>query len=565
MIDVSSREFSDAAAMMAAMAAMAELEGYTVEYLPDHDQQPRTCMKTKRIFLPRPTWKMDKKARDLWRGMGHHECGHHDPSQQALVDLMDREKIAYDSNLGLLINAVDDVWQEMVRTRKFAGAGQCLSSLQAKMCSRGSKYMSEGADLDKFVVDVLGLCYHARSFWQPDVALVSPEFDKHCDYSKWVHLTDRINDVIDHPTPAEELYAICREMLEAEGRDPDSEEEKGSPKPEKGEGEGEGEEAEGEGGTADEDGEADTAGPASAKVSYEKLMGHSHSEDGAEYESDITIEYDHKRGDYTPYKMSEFQSGDPRSAHRTNPRLMGEIQAMYEENAHVSRQVARYFQSASQTRREYLQKRGKLASKALARTAAGEDRVFYKKVDRIDTSADVYLLCDGSGSMYKRKYICMSAAVMALTEALDAAKVPNKSVVFTEADPNVQHWTIKDWTERVNSDTMAEKFAAVNMHQNADGDNVMYAYRELLGRNSRRKILIVLSDGMPCCDRSGDADGYLKAVTSMIQGQGKVELYGIGILSDAVKRYYHEYTVLENAKSIESCVVDVVKQKIIGR
>jgi cobalamin biosynthesis protein CobT len=159
----------------------------------------------------------------------------------------------------------------------------------------------------------------------------------------------------------------------------------------------------------------------------------------------------------------------------------------------------------------------------------------------------------------------MSAAVIALTEALDAAKVPNKSVVFTERDPSVQHWIIKDWTERVNSDTMAEKFSAVDMHQNADGDNVMYAYRELLARNSRRKILIVLSDGMPCCDRWGDADGYLQAVTSMIQGQGKVELYGIGILSDAVKRYYRDYTVLKDAKSIESCVVDVVKQKIIGR
>jgi len=559
--------FTDVLGECRAMERLSKATGCTVHWLPEGDDQPRTCMKTKKVYLPRPKAKWGKHERTIWRASAHHEFGHHHPSQPPLVAAMRREGISFSSKMGGAINALDDIWQEMVRTREYRGAGQELDYMQGAMCKRGAEYLAKSAPSDMFIPEICGFMYKARAKWQGHVAKYVDDYLKHVDVAKWDGYVDRVNELIDHPEPAEELIRIVREMLEADGDDP--EECKGEPdKPESGEaGDGEDDgESDGDGdapGKGGKSGDSDSDGEGEAvKVSYKELMGHDHTESGTVPDgAKPLIEYDHSRRNYEPIPLDDFVVGVPKNPLQEG--LDGLIHRKLEDNAKVSQRIGRYFQAASQNGKVYQQKRGKLTSKHLTRGMMGDPRVFNKRTERIDTTADVYLLGDASGSMGYGMFSTMACGMISLTKALKVAKVPVKIACFTERRSTCYHYLIHDWNEPANEEVMRDRFARCDLMQNADGDNVMYAYRELIARPSKRKILIVLSDGEPCCHHPGDAYNYLKDVTRAIVQEGRVELYGVGMGTKAVKAFYPEYALLDDESEIEDCIINIVKDKII--
>ena len=183
------------------------------------DDQPRTCMKTGTIYLPRPQFSWGPHERKVNRGSAWHEHGHHHPSQKPLVELMDREKIAYNSLAGMYINIIDDLWQEQISSTNFIGVADDLDYLQAHLAERGLKLMDQGKKFDMNSAKALGMAYEARGEWQPRLKPHAHTWGKRVDYSEWSHLTPRLNKIIDHPEPAEEVWAIVREMLQASGED----------------------------------------------------------------------------------------------------------------------------------------------------------------------------------------------------------------------------------------------------------------------------------------------------------------------------------------------------------
>lgn len=539
---------------------------YTLEWLREKDATPYTCMKTKKVFVPRPSLDWTDKDYRILTGHLVHELGHHHPSQQHLVDIMEEESIGYGSPLGMAINSVDDIWQEMITSREYIGGAQSLAYSSVECCKESIEKLQEGKiKPDPYILDLIGLHYEAKSYWVPEISVLYPDFAKFTDHDKWSYLVPRINgvvDIADDRKAAEEVVAICKEIVESTGVDPESEESKGKPEPKPGEGEGEPTDGDGESESSDKgDEEGDES--VDMEISYRELMGHSHTEEGSVGKGKIKIIYDHEAAHYKPYLPHEFDVHTPPV--NTHTGRYREAEKIHEATSKVGLKIANLFQSASQTGRRYQQKRGKLTTKHLNRGYLGDPRIFNRKVEKIDTKANVYFLCDCSGSMAWAKFPAMVAAVGNISHALDIAGVPHAIGGFTEARTTCTHYNFKDWSEPYKWETLAGRMCDVPLRQNADGDSLMFVYNQLLQRDSKRKILIVLSDGEPCCDRSGDADTYLKHVTKHIEDRGKVELYGIGIMTDDVKRYYKEYSVLRKTEEIESCLTEVVKTKILRK
>jgi cobaltochelatase CobT len=89
--------------------------------------------------------------------------------------------------------------------------------------------------------------------------------------------------------------------------------------------------------------------------------------------------------------------------------------------------------------------------------------------------------------------------------------------------------------------------------ENIDGDALDWAYRRLLGRNERKRLLIMIADGAPL-DESTLAESvtagnvlerHLKSVIARIEGEKKVHLFAIGIGHDLGRLFQHTLTVFD--------------------
>jgi cobalamin biosynthesis protein CobT len=109
---------------------------------------------------------------------------------------------------------------------------------------------------------------------------------------------------------------------------------------------------------------------------------------------------------------------------------------------------------------------------------------------------------------------------------------------------------------------IADRFSKFFSHSsgNNDSDAVHWAWQQVLKRRESRKILIVLSDGAPTDSWKGHAHKNLKFVTNAIEKDGRVELYGVGIMSEAVRHYYTNYKVLYSPEEINNTLFNVIKE-----
>lgn len=213
-------------------------------------------------------------------------------------------------------------------------------------------------------------------------------------------------------------------------------------------------------------------------------------------------------------------------------------------------------------------KRGKIAASRMYRVGlppidGGEwnSRVFKTKTsetDLQDTAA--FILTDASGSMSGSKYVASAHAAQLINDAFARVlHVPIKIAAFSSFGETPVIGMMKDWNEVVSADKMAERYHKFSgyMSGNNDADVVLWAYRDLLTRKEKRKVLIVCSDGSPA-DGIGDPVFALKSVVEQITKEGRVDLYGLGIMDTNVKRFYPKHVVIRDSSELESALVDLM-------
>ena len=238
---------------------------------------------------------------------------------------------------------------------------------------------------------------------------------------------------------------------------------------------------------------------------------------------------------------------------------------------------------ASRNRVQFIpgQRRGRVHGASLYRLSMNDDRVFRRKEDHKAVNACVQQFIDLSGSMGGRKIELALASAYTLADALDRIHVPNVITGFTTyGNPDVATMSkrgfsrfealmlpiIKNWHEKANSPEIrarmgcvAETFPLLN---NVDGESIAQLASLFAGRMEDKKIMIVQSDGAPCAAGDGFSN-HLRSVTNDIENTSDINLLAIGILTDAPRRYYKNYALVNKVEELGTSVVSELSRIIL--
>lgn len=188
------------------------------------------------------------------------------------------------------------------------------------------------------------------------------------------------------------------------------------------------------------------------------------------------------------------------------------------------------------------------------------NRLVHRQPRRQPTGdAAVTFLIDTSGSMKAQRYESVAVLTDTLVRALEPAGVVTEVLGFTTggwaggraasdwrsqgspADPGrlneVQHIIYKDFGQswRQARFGIAAMLRTEHYREGIDGEALIWAHNRLAGRQERRRVLVMISDGHPmdAATSNNNRDGFLadhlRSVAAGIESTGQVELGSIGV------------------------------------
>ena len=89
------------------------------------------------------------------------------------------------------------------------------------------------------------------------------------------------------------------------------------------------------------------------------------------------------------------------------------------------------------------------------------------------------------------------------------------------------------------------------LKENIDGEALIWAHNRLVGRSEQRRILMVISDGLPVdnstllVNSSNYLEQHLKYAIDQIENHSEVELVAIGIGHDVTHHYKRAVTITD--------------------
>lgn len=239
----------------------------------------------------------------------------------------------------------------------------------------------------------------------------------------------------------------------------------------------------------------------------------------------------------------------------------------------LANKIRRYVQSQSRVKfrseREHGRINGQDITRLLLPPVDGGNwnkKVFYDQTQKRALNTAVHILVDWSGSMSGDKQVFAAAAATRAANVFGRClRMPVMVSSFTVHNYGGNDIAIMKHFDKPQSDkAMAHNFAqwCAWSGGNDDADSVMWAHRRLLERKEQRKLLIVMSDGAPAEAYKGHAHDALLAATRHIQDNSPIELFGLGIRSDAVSTYYDNYEVVRELECINQALLDVIKKSV---
>ncbi len=251
-------------------------------------------------------------------------------------------------------------------------------------------------------------------------------------------------------------------------------------------------------------------------------------------------------------------------------------------NKLISVLIARRQGEAEYDREEGLLDRSALHT--LARSS-GTPRAFYREIPGDEDRPSVAILLDESGSMsWGMKIDVARKAVVAIAEALSALGVDFGCYGFTNVPTSgmgdseeffcgrtyaMRLQQYKGFEENWHT-TKARIANATDLCENADGDAVLSVAKLLASRPATRRILVVLSDGMPCCPGGGESyspsieSRHLKDVVKMVEDAG-IEILGIGIQTSSVTKFYKNNAVVNDLDELPKVLFTIFSKMMLAR
>ncbi|UKL14958.1 aerobic cobaltochelatase subunit [Pseudomonas phage hairong] len=264
----------------------------------------------------------------------------------------------------------------------------------------------------------------------------------------------------------------------------------------------------------------------------------------------------------------------------------------------VSRNLERAFAARNKSLTQQGLRKGKLSSNNLYRLVAGDDHIYKGKIEHKTRDIAVSLVIDCSGSMHGSKINTAMCSAWVMADVLQRLGVDCEIMGFTTGDLSSSHsrelyeelreeynkgrsWDrtepirmplFKSFREKF-SNTIKARMASYahvqgGMSGNIDGESVQYAY-ESLNRHARKgkpkgRMMIVFSDGQPAAGVDGrKLNAHLKSTVSRIEADG-VNIVGVGIMSDAVQRFYRKNVKLDNVEELPGIVLKELRDALLA-
>jgi len=538
--------------------------------------QPRTDGKT--IYVPYPSSEWSEKEMTRWEYSVYHEIGHCVAPNNECFDVLKTSGINPQSFMGRLWNVVEDVRQEHNQYGEYAGRD---ATMQKGRCAFLDSQLESGNYGSGPEEDDKQNAFEAALTWMspmmeddyPLLAGYAEKFEEQMHdagkdyYHKLLDSGDRFDP---KGKSAREMIPLIKEMMDYLGFDAEKEEEEAKKE--------EGETVDGGEKLMDDHGESmireGEEGAPSDEAGEERP-------DGEETSARKRV-WKAATGEYIPYlpsevmKTTEFDGRLPEGfGHYGAEHVKSHLESS-DVGKGLANTVRKLLQVYTATRWEHGQKKGKLG-KGLHRVVTGrgdyQRKIFKKKAEKLDLDVAVTLLVDCSGSMNGEKYNQAAEAALLLNDAIATTlRIPLQVTGFTETREErgedrflLHHLIFKAFDAAVPRTKLIHRFAQASkcLEQNADGDSILLVHNELLTRKEKRKVLIVLSDGSPAAYRPGGVSDFTKKVVRDIEKSSPVEIYAIGIETESVRHFYKDYTILNNAEELDSCLLNLIKRKII--
>ena len=232
----------------------------------------------------------------------------------------------------------------------------------------------------------------------------------------------------------------------------------------------------------------------------------------------------------------------------------------------------------------------RLNRKMLHKIPLGERNVFRRKSNGKVQDVAFTLLVDESGSMIGDKIIQAQRCAVMFSEILDSLGMPFETIGFSTCDlteaqkvkiramsprrrdrlqrqawdraDNLRHSMYKRFDESYRR-TKTRLVHISRKVSNYDQDHVEFGWDRLKARPESRKVLIVISDSLPCGGPS--ARQKLRRIVNQISSDKNAECIAIGIQAPHLAQFYHKYINIEDASQLGINVVRLIESAILTR
>ena len=234
---------------------------------------------------------------------------------------------------------------------------------------------------------------------------------------------------------------------------------------------------------------------------------------------------------------------------------------------------------------------GRLDTRRLTSAYAGRTNVFKMRDDSNEIDTALTILIDLSGSMSGREAYVAQQCVAAIAEAIDRTGVKYEVIGFNNRRCEVlpDGMTYSDMYDEDSGRNLYGRVEPLNLYvfkhfderlfeakgaitsvrhftggHNTDGDALSYAYERLRNRGEQRKVCMVMSDGLPVGQSGDDVQHQrLRNVVGRIERDG-VDCIGLGIMSDAVQRFYPKWVVVNDVEDLSRNAMDQLSRVLLG-
>ena len=197
-----------------------------------------------------------------------------------------------------------------------------------------------------------------------------------------------------------------------------------------------------------------------------------------------------------------------------------------------------------------LTERGKrVDGKRLHRLVSGNSKVFVQQSEKDKTSTSMHVLLDNSSSMRDQQLVANQAA---LSLSLAVSMIPQCDVAVS-AFPGNSGCDVCPVIER--GKPVRPNIGLFNVKSTGCtplAEAMLYSARELSLSKRERKILIIVTDGAPDC---GDSVNYMNHLMD-----GHIEIYAIGINSNAVRDHFKNWSVIKSVNELQSALFQIASQ-----